>query len=1192
MLARRVVSLVLLALLLLVASSSLDFVQAVNKPPVATIVCYDGVWEDGEYCGSDAFATTGVPDMNHDCVADGLDLMLFIPIIFSSDPSGDFNHDSATDYTDFIILKHRLGNVASPCNSVPIPNVIDGKIALSFSTDPNTIDDNDIEPLGGSHVVWVVVDNVAGAKAIEYSVQTTPNVILISHFGTTTSEYTNACLPDSLASMTMVLPTPLGPGPQTIAGIQYFINDTLPATIKIVPNDCAGRIRWTEPDIAVSHHFGTMTNAGINGPTPDPTPQTVTPDLVGSVTGNVYADVAGDCVFNAPDYPVVALMEATPGPHLAQTDAAGNYKFWLPPGDYTVKLEDGVNDPWKLRDCQSPTVDVSVTAGNNIVASSFALMPIGTITGRVYRDYDGNCAFNSPDHPIAARVIEVNPGGYLALANSNGDYSLKVPIGSYTVTQATVANDLWALRPCNSPSYSVTVPANGTASGNDFALYWTGPIECDLSVGIYSNGVLANTGCPSNHPWRTPCPGNESAYQFVLKVDPQTPDGVPPGSQLDITLDPAYTISSVTSDCPFSTASSTANTRTILFTNTIDPGVTCVVEVRGTPVPNGGSLYVTQAAFSAGGSCLKTASIVDYMQCACDPNDLSVDPIGCGPGGNILADTPLMYKIRFENVGPGSAHNISIEDVLDANLDVASLTVVASSHPLTGVQIDPGNTLVLSFDGIELAGTLGPGDNKGWVVFAINPMPNLPDGTTIQNTAAITFDFNEPVVTNTTVSTYRTVPEPDVVFAAQNACDGNNQVPTINFTYTGSTPDNATYLWNFGPGATPATSTAQNPSGVLFSTTGTKQVMLTVTRFGCAVSAVQNISASACAFVCHNGTWSDGEYCGYDAYTTTGIPDMNHDCKVDALDLWLLGSQIPSSGANLSGDLNGDNVVNNTDINLLISKYGQSVGVGCNSTVLPDTCEGTIALSFVEYPDFINDNATMSAGFTQHAFIVVKDAPGAKMVSYAVETSPNIVIENHTALNGTIAYACSPGARIVNLTTPLTSSAAFVGMIDFHLTNTSPATMKIKPATSGTACDDHIRWAKSSANRTYNFTFVTNAGINGPTPPPSSNTCTPTAVEPHETPRTDELAQNHPNPFNPETTIQYALSSQEHVTIGIFDIRGALVRTLIDETQPSGWHSVEWNGRDKNGQPVASGVYMYRMTTGSFADTKKLVLLK
>ena len=76
------------------------------------------------------------------------------------------------------------------------------------------------------------------------------------------------------------------------------------------------------------------------------------------------------------------------------------------------------------------------------------------------------------------------------------------------------------------------------------------------------------------------------------------------------------------------------------------------------------------------------------------------------------------------------------------------------------------------------------------------------------------------------------------------------------------------------------------------------------------------------------------------------------------------------------------------------------------------------------------------------------------------------------------------------------------------------------------------------------------------------------------------------------TTIEYGLVSQQRVTISIYNVAGVLVRTIVDATLPAGWHRAEWNGRDQQGSPVASGVYLYRMQAGSFVDTKKLVLLK
>ncbi|HEX5132145.1 MAG TPA: T9SS type A sorting domain-containing protein [Candidatus Krumholzibacteria bacterium] len=90
------------------------------------------------------------------------------------------------------------------------------------------------------------------------------------------------------------------------------------------------------------------------------------------------------------------------------------------------------------------------------------------------------------------------------------------------------------------------------------------------------------------------------------------------------------------------------------------------------------------------------------------------------------------------------------------------------------------------------------------------------------------------------------------------------------------------------------------------------------------------------------------------------------------------------------------------------------------------------------------------------------------------------------------------------------------------------------------------------------------------------------------------LGQNYPNPFNPVTTIEYSVRSRAHVSLVVYDASGARVRTLVDrEGSPGdGVQRAEWNGRDDRGVPVASGVYFYRLSTGSFVETHKLVLLK
>lgn len=88
------------------------------------------------------------------------------------------------------------------------------------------------------------------------------------------------------------------------------------------------------------------------------------------------------------------------------------------------------------------------------------------------------------------------------------------------------------------------------------------------------------------------------------------------------------------------------------------------------------------------------------------------------------------------------------------------------------------------------------------------------------------------------------------------------------------------------------------------------------------------------------------------------------------------------------------------------------------------------------------------------------------------------------------------------------------------------------------------------------------------------------------------LVQNYPNPFNPNTTIRYEIPAPCHVRMKIYDVNGRLVRTLVDMQRDSGPHIVTWDGTDNHGRAVASGIYFYRVTAGSFAGTKKMVLLK
>ena len=88
------------------------------------------------------------------------------------------------------------------------------------------------------------------------------------------------------------------------------------------------------------------------------------------------------------------------------------------------------------------------------------------------------------------------------------------------------------------------------------------------------------------------------------------------------------------------------------------------------------------------------------------------------------------------------------------------------------------------------------------------------------------------------------------------------------------------------------------------------------------------------------------------------------------------------------------------------------------------------------------------------------------------------------------------------------------------------------------------------------------------------------------------LQQNYPNPFNPETSIHFTVPKMSRVTLAIYDILGRKIRTLVSETKAAGSYNVTWNGKNNQGQPLASGLYFYKLQAGEFSATKKMMLLK
>ncbi len=471
----------------------------------------------------------------------------------------------------------------------------------------------------------------------------------------------------------------------------------------------------------------------------------------------------------------------------------------------------------------------------------------GYITGRVYKDDDDNCIYNETiDGLLVGNMLKAEPGPYYVFTDKQGNYKFEVEPDEYTVSPATIPNELFGFQDCQlDTSYTVTVASGSVVTDNDFALGTKDPPVCEGSVSIVS-APFEQGDCLPPYTLSSPCPGFLHRYCFTITNTGTQVIG--PGSNVQVALDPNMTFSSeVSNTCgtalvgDFSDISNpvwNVTNASVLNNNGKFCTVCFNVNVLGVPFPFG-SPYSTTATFNACGE-IYTDTELDYDVCSCDPNDKLVSPKGCGPYGNTGRDENITYNIRFQNIGTGPAHNVVIRDTIDFDFDIFTLNILNTSHTITGLQINPGNEIVFSFEGIELPDSLSdPQGSKGFIVMELMPLSNLPNGTELTNRAAIYFDNNPPVITNTTLNTIRDYPYPIADFTANRQCESITD--SYDFFYTGNTADNATFYWDFGADATPQFSTEKDPLGIIFSSTGLKDVSLTLTRYGCTSSVIQTI---------------------------------------------------------------------------------------------------------------------------------------------------------------------------------------------------------------------------------------------------------------------------------------------------------------------------------------------------------------
>jgi hypothetical protein len=393
----------------------------------------------------------------------------------------------------------------------------------------------------------------------------------------------------------------------------------------------------------------------------------------------------------------------------------------VPPGNYQVEYYDP-NTPSHYLFCAAPAY-VTVT---NIPA------PCGSVSGKIFNDVDRDCTQDvADDIALAYRVLTIQPGPSYTVTDAAGRYTANVPFGSYTIEQPQVLET--QICPATSP-VPFTVDLNTFDAVVDMADSSNAPH--DLS--IYISATQLRPGFAFQL-WGTVW--NNSAY-------------VSGNLTLDLTYD-AVLGSVIVSPGPTSVSAGSVHwdlapiapygSRTFYANGTVPADI----GLLGTPIAfqavvgnAAAEVDLTNNAYT-----VNTTIVGSY-----DPNDKQA----VTDNGNTLAylledDHEVTYTIRFQNTGTASAVNVVVRDTIEADLDITSLKILGSSHAFVP-SIPSGRVLEFAFNNIHLPDS-GADErlSHGFISFCLKPRADIIVGDVLTNTAGIYFDFNPPIITNTSV---------------------------------------------------------------------------------------------------------------------------------------------------------------------------------------------------------------------------------------------------------------------------------------------------------------------------------------------------------------------------------------------------------------------------------------------------------
>ncbi len=361
---------------------------------------------------------------------------------------------------------------------------------------------------------------------------------------------------------------------------------------------------------------------------------------------------------------------------------------------------------------------------------SFVEQSGADLTGVAYYDANGNCSWDAGETLLPNAEITVQPGNRTVYTDINGEYSVNLQPGTYSVNQNAMDN--WNVT-CGVGGYSITITDPSlTYIGGDFGNFpSTAQILPDLEVALATTAL--RVGFESLYAISYGNTGTEIGNDAVLEVDFGThiipmQSSIPWDNQIGTTY--YWNLGAMSIGMQ--------NTIYVYDSISVDAIIGDLTTVTATISSSNPDLQLSNNSTS------DNAFFVGGF----DPNDMLVFP-----EGSINRDEELTYKIRFQNVGNANANNVVVRNDLPDELDIESLEIGATSHPYR-FWIEDGKTLVWSFENINLPDSIADEVNShGFATYRIIPKGILSNGTKIINKASIYFDNNAPIVTNEVTNT-------------------------------------------------------------------------------------------------------------------------------------------------------------------------------------------------------------------------------------------------------------------------------------------------------------------------------------------------------------------------------------------------------------------------------------------------------